>query len=239
MSLLTRTYTFTDGTVAYGSQVETEIASIVNTINNLDSGGTTWTNVKVTTLTPLADVNMNSHRITSLGTPTTTGDAAQYPITASQITAGTITSTQIASGTISNTQLATGTAKANLASGDITQVASSTLTSNADGSRTITTKAITTTGGTVLILASVSIGLSTTTSGGITAVVTRGGTAIPGATGSNSNVNTAGSNGALEATIMAVDTPAAGTYTYQFTYDITGSSPSLTAYSLILVELKK
>lgn len=104
MAIITRTYTFTDGTTAYGSQVESEIANIVNALNNLDAAGATWTNVKVTTLLPQADVNMGGHKITNLGTPGSSGDAAVYPITASQITAGTIT----------NTQLATGAALANL-----------------------------------------------------------------------------------------------------------------------------
>jgi hypothetical protein len=46
MSLITRTYSFTDGTTAYGSQVESEVANIVNTINNLNSASTTWDIVK-------------------------------------------------------------------------------------------------------------------------------------------------------------------------------------------------
>lgn len=48
MSLITRTYTFTDGTTAYGSQVESEFANIVNTLNNLDSGATVWDIIKIT-----------------------------------------------------------------------------------------------------------------------------------------------------------------------------------------------
>lgn len=75
MSLISRTYTFTDGTVAYGSQVDSEIQNIVNTINSLDAATTTWDNVKVTTLLPQADVNMNSHKLTSVGTPSSAGDA--------------------------------------------------------------------------------------------------------------------------------------------------------------------
>jgi len=51
MSLITRTYTFTDGTVAYGSQVNSEINNIVNTLNSLDSASSSWTNVKTGVLT--------------------------------------------------------------------------------------------------------------------------------------------------------------------------------------------
>lgn len=47
MALINRTYTFTDGTVAYGSQVDSEIANIVNTINNLDSATTKWDQVSI------------------------------------------------------------------------------------------------------------------------------------------------------------------------------------------------
>lgn len=96
MALITRTFTFTDGTVAYGSQVESEIANIVNTLNSLDSGSLTWTNVKVTTLSPQADVSMGSHKITNLGTPTTSGDGVPYPVTTSSY------SSAVASGTPTN-----------------------------------------------------------------------------------------------------------------------------------------
>lgn len=48
MSTITRTYTFTDGTTAYGSQVESEVANIVSVFNLHDSGTNTWTNVKAT-----------------------------------------------------------------------------------------------------------------------------------------------------------------------------------------------
>ncbi len=47
MAQITRTYTFTDGTTAYGSQVESEVANIVNTWNNHDSGATAWTLIKI------------------------------------------------------------------------------------------------------------------------------------------------------------------------------------------------
>src|SRR5574343_1014033 len=46
MSQILRSYTFTDGTNAYGSEVESEIANIVNTFNNHDSGASQWTALK-------------------------------------------------------------------------------------------------------------------------------------------------------------------------------------------------
>lgn len=47
MALITRTYTFTDGTVAYGSQVETEIANIVNVLNSLNIATSTWGQISI------------------------------------------------------------------------------------------------------------------------------------------------------------------------------------------------
>lgn len=49
MSSITRTYTFTDGTTAYGSQVESEVSNIVTTWNNHNSGTSRWTTVDATT----------------------------------------------------------------------------------------------------------------------------------------------------------------------------------------------
>lgn len=78
MSLITRSYSFTDGTTAYGSQVDAEIANIVNTVNSLDQGSTTWTNVKVTTLLPQSDVNMSGYKITGLANGSASTDAVAY-----------------------------------------------------------------------------------------------------------------------------------------------------------------
>lgn len=43
---ITRTYTFANGGVADGGQVDSEIQNIVNTINNADAGTTSWTTIK-------------------------------------------------------------------------------------------------------------------------------------------------------------------------------------------------
>lgn len=78
ISLITRTYTFTDGTTAYGSQVNSEINNIVNTLNNLDAASLSWDNVKVITLTLAGNANANSFKITGLAAATTSGDALSY-----------------------------------------------------------------------------------------------------------------------------------------------------------------
>lgn len=48
MSISTRTFTFTDGTTAFGSQVETEISNLSNLFNNIDSGAQPLASLKVT-----------------------------------------------------------------------------------------------------------------------------------------------------------------------------------------------
>lgn len=42
MAAITRSHTFTDGTTAYGSEVESEIGTIVTAFNNHNSGSSTW-----------------------------------------------------------------------------------------------------------------------------------------------------------------------------------------------------
>lgn len=91
MSLINRTYSFTDGTVAYGSQVESEIANIVNTLNSLDAATTTWANVKATTFTPQSNIAMGGYKLTGLTAGTSTGDSVAYEqITGNLVPTGTI-----------------------------------------------------------------------------------------------------------------------------------------------------
>lgn len=129
MSILTRTYTFTDGTTAYGSQVDSEISNIVNTLNNLDNGSTTWTNVKVTTLLPQADVNAGGHKITNVGHATAVGDAlgANDPqvinglmlvdggVTGAKLATGTVTDSKLSANTITNASIASQTIRGSTA----------------------------------------------------------------------------------------------------------------------------
>ena len=119
MPLLTRTYTFTDGEVAYGSQVDAEIANIVNKLNSLDQGNTTWSEVDVTTLTIHDDIDAGGNKVTNLGTATTAGDAIPYPIVAGYLTAGTLTTTQIASDTITGSTANSGGSAGNIDQGTI------------------------------------------------------------------------------------------------------------------------
>jgi len=242
MSLITRTYHFTDGTVAYGSQVESEIANIVNTINSLDAASTTWTNVKVTSLLPQADVNMGGHQLTSLAAPSVSGNAAVYPITASQITSGTIT----------NTQLATGVAAANLGTGGVT---TSLLAANAvtqynnansgvpawSSGTTLDTVTITTTGGPVIILATASVAV--TTSGGTANVrygVSEDNSAIAGGN-QESDWSGLGGNPTIAFAIATVSSPAAGSHTYKagYSFNSGGAFSSSPYHNLVVFELKR
>lgn len=250
MALITRTYSFTDGTTAYGSQVDSEIANIVNTINSLDQGGTTWTTVKVTTLLPQAAVNMNSNRITSLGTPTTTGDAAQYPITSSQITAGTITTTQVASNTLTGSTANSGGSAGNIAQGTIStpdlRANAVTKTGQANDGLTVVfatttdTVTITTLGGPVLLMGTVTLALNASGgNAGFEIGIKRDGTSVAGS-GSEASVFGQGVNVAiLNCAGISIDTPAAGSHTYTCGYSLVTGSVNATGYhSLVAVELR-
>lgn len=242
MSLITRTYNFTDGTTAYGSQVDAEIANIVNTLNSLDQGGTTWTNVKVTTLSPQADVNMNAHRLTSIGTPTTTGDAAQYPITVGQIAAGAVQGSTANSGgvpgIITQGTISTPDFRANA----VSQIQSTSSGSSSSLLTGIGSKTITVTTGTVLIFAQASMNFLASGGGVYTFNVslTRGATSLSGGQSTYSQAGLGASAAQLiGVSQIAVDTPGAGTFTYNFTYNTSaGSSYAVANFSLILIEIK-
>lgn len=76
MAAITRTYTFTDGTTAYGSQVETEISTIVSAWNNHDAGTSSWTKVKISSseTTPLDVISSGSTTVVSIDNTATDGD---------------------------------------------------------------------------------------------------------------------------------------------------------------------
>lgn len=153
-------------------------------------------------------LNMGGKRIASVATPTTSGDAAIYPITTAQIAANAITQAVASSSS--------GTA------GSLTT--------------SIASKSITTTGGTVLVLATASLQQGAASGIGGDVFVQRGTTNFAGnfmtfnINGSTSNVS-----GNTQPTIMAIDTPAAGTYTYNFFADFPAT---ISRFSLVLIELK-
>jgi len=232
MSLLTRTYTFTDGTTAYGSQVDSEIANIVNCLNSLDQAGTTWTNVKVTTLLPQTDINAGGHKITNLGTPTTSGDAISYPI---------------AGASISNSTITIG--KLSLSTGDLTQTQSSVSGTLSLTWTTATSKSITTTGGKVLLLGSLTMSGQAALAGtgydwDIIVGIKKSTDTDPSAGWvSRLNISQVAENGTPTRVstlpVMIVDAPVAGTYTYQLIYNVSaGTSTSVSYYSLQAIELK-
>lgn len=59
MAAISRSYTFTDGTDAYGSQVQTEFATVYDAWNNHDAGTSSWTVVSTSnaSTTPLISNN--------------------------------------------------------------------------------------------------------------------------------------------------------------------------------------
>lgn len=145
-------------------------------------------------------LNMGSNKIISLTGGTNTGEAITYNQTNSITTAA-------------------------LLANSISQAVGNSASPSAVQSTTITSQAITTTGGTIIILASASIDNGT----GIIFSIDRGGT----------KVLTGGNLGVLrsEVSLVGFDTPAAGTYTYNFKYNNSGGSAA--SYSLALIELKK
>lgn len=65
-NIVSRTYTFSDGTIAYGSQVEQEFSTLYTTLNNLNNATTNWGRVSVlnTTSVPLiADCSSGGQNI--------------------------------------------------------------------------------------------------------------------------------------------------------------------------------
>lgn len=70
MSIISRLTTWTAGQVLRAVDLNGEFSNITNLLNNLDAATTTWTNVKVTTLSPQSDVTVLGNVIFS---PTTKG----------------------------------------------------------------------------------------------------------------------------------------------------------------------
>ncbi len=76
MASITRTHTFSDGTTAYGSQVETEISTLVTAFNNHDAGTSSWTaiNVSSTATNPVSIVGSGATTKVDIDNTATTGD---------------------------------------------------------------------------------------------------------------------------------------------------------------------
>lgn len=259
MSLITRTYTFTDGTTAYGSQVDAEIANIVNTINNLDSAGTTWTNVKVTTLLPQADVNVGGHRLTNIAAPVSNGDAIILPVTASVISNNTIVDANMAANTLTHASIASQTIRGSTAnSGGSAQEVNQgtistpdlrtnavTLSSNACGTSnstdlatTANTISITTIGKPVLILATVrAIAASDGSKSNIQICVTCDTAAITPHNFETATIFSASSQ-VMVVPMMIYHTPSAASHSYKLTYTSNGGALSSVIYDFTVIEMR-
>lgn len=113
MSTITRTFTFQDALPVTGSDLDNELSNIVSTWNYHDNGTLTWNNVKVTTLSPQANVAMGGFKLTGLGAGSTAGDSLRYE----QLFGGDLTlignlifnpTTKGVKGTTTNDNTATG-----------------------------------------------------------------------------------------------------------------------------------
>jgi len=103
-NLFIRTYTFVDGTTAYGSQVEAEIGNIVTVLNNLNTAATTWGQVSIshaTSVPLIADCASGSQHIADFKNNSV--------IKASVSSAGAITCVGLAAGSAKITGLAAAT----------------------------------------------------------------------------------------------------------------------------------
>lgn len=173
-------------------------------------------------------IAMGSHKITGLTQGTTAADAIAFPVGTGQISNLAITTGLIAANAVTQNQ----------SNGASFPNATNTL---------ITSQAITTTGGPVLIMAACTIaGFSGTVLGQIQGAclieVLRGATTI---TGANAYAQVRGLTPtnqiqSFNMHVVAVDAPTAGTYTYNFQY-ANGNlgTETVNQYSLVLIELKK
>jgi hypothetical protein len=78
MSFINRITTWATNQILTSSALNSEFNNIINLINNVDAGTTTWDNVKVTTLTLSGNAVMGGFKLTGLGNGTASGDSATF-----------------------------------------------------------------------------------------------------------------------------------------------------------------
>jgi hypothetical protein len=95
-----------------GADLNNEFSNIVNLLNSLNEGVLSWSNLKGTTLTPLANIAMGGFKLTGLGAGTTNGDSLRYEqlIGLYLLLSGGTMSGPIAMGTSKITGLGNGSA---------------------------------------------------------------------------------------------------------------------------------
>lgn len=159
-------------------------------------------------------ISMASHKITALTQGTAAGDAISFPIGTPQITQGAVTvPSSVQSDTIGGVS---GT--------------------------NITSKTITTSGFPVVIIASATLLISSSSgTSDFTAGILRGSAVISGAS-IRSYLHifpTTDHDAAMPFSVAFIDTPAAGTYIYNLNYSLaTGTVSSIIQSSIVLIELK-
>lgn len=227
-NLFTRTYTFVDGTTAYGSQVEAEIGNIVTVLNNLNTAATTWGQVSsahVTNVPLIADCSAGSQHIadfknnsvikasvSSAGLVTCVGLTTTNGITNSgaAIAAGSQKITGLANGTTSGDALAYG----QLSPGMIKQrvetnaftgntITSASYTDITGASVTITPSASTSV---IRVIVIMQCGAAFTNNNEITVI--RGSTDIGGTNGVVTFTQNAAANGNYLIAFSIIDSPA-------------------------------
>lgn len=124
MSTISRTYQFTDGTTAYGSQVESEISNIVTTWNNHDAGTSNWTvvNISSSNTTPLSVISSGATTIVSIDNTATDGDPQiRFKLSATSIIAMGIDDSDSDKFKVGTTDITTATSMVITTAGEITK----------------------------------------------------------------------------------------------------------------------
>lgn len=240
----------------------TVTANLVGNVTGTVTGHSTL-DLALTGGTMSGAIAMGANKITGLTNGSSAQDAVAFTqlsagnaITAGGITNATITTTQVASNTIAGSTANSSGSAGNVQQGTIStpdfraNAVTNSQTSGATGSgftpnTNITSVSITTIGGPVLIIASASLDATSGTilgqiqlSGAI--AVQRGSTGITGATtaGVWRGFSGSGANQIVPLNIVAIDTPTAGTYTYNLVYDNGTSATGCRFYDLSVVELR-
>lgn len=78
MSIFNRIVNWTVDREPKPTELNTEFNNVINTLNNLNSGTISWTNLKGTTITPGANIAMGGFILTGLGAGTANGQSIRY-----------------------------------------------------------------------------------------------------------------------------------------------------------------
>jgi hypothetical protein len=173
-------------------------------------------------------------------------------VTSTNLATGSVTSGKIAAGVVRGSSANSGGSQQEVSQGTIStpdlranavtnpQSSSSDTIGSLATRNLVTSKTITTLGGPVLVLASCAQFISSVSNSlDFEIAAMRGSTAIPGGS-SHAGISFTGSYSAeMSLTVCVIDTPPAGTYTYNlYSFVFSGSGGAIINQSLVVVELR-